>query len=282
MSGLGHELRYVLRVLRRSPGFTLIAVLSLAIGIGANTAMLGVVRTLLLNPLSVERPQELKLLAWSREGDYRVNAVGETSYPDSDTGAPLRSNFSYPIYQALRDAAPSDVDLCAFAFLRSVSVALENQPAFAAGGALVDGHYFSTLKIPMALGRPIVPDDDAPRAPLVAVLSHTFWMRAFGGDRSVVGRTVRVNGVTAEVIGVSADGFKGLSMGGFFPQTEITLPVAAQPSVYRQLSAHGSRFRSDDLFWLRVMARVSSRTSEAIVQRRVSCISCSASSGSFS
>ncbi|MCG6922986.1 MAG: ABC transporter permease [Acidobacteria bacterium] len=269
MSGLGHELRYVLRVLRRSPGFTLIAVLSLAIGIGANTAMLGVVRTLLLNPLSVERPQELKLLAWSREGDYRVNAVGETSYPDSDTGAPLRSNFSYPIYQALRDAAPSDVDLCAFAFLRSVSVALENQPAFAAGGALVDGHYFSTLKIPMALGRPIVPDDDAPRAPLVAVLSHTFWMRAFGGDRSVVGRTVRVNGVTAEVIGVSADGFKGLSMGGFFPQTEITLPVAAQPSVYRQLSAHGSRFRSDDLFWLRVMARVSSRTSEAIVQQRL-------------
>jgi predicted permease len=269
MSGLGEELRYVFRVLRRSPGFTLIAVLSLAIGIGANTAMFGVVRTLLLTPLPVERPQELKLLAWSREGDYRVNAVGETSYRDPDTGASLRSNFSYPIYRALREAAPSNVGVCAFAFLHGVSVAVESQPAFAGGGALVDGHYFSTLKVPMALGRPIVPDDDAPEAPLVAVLGHAFWMRAFGGDRSIVGRTVRLNGVTAEIIGVSADGFKGLSMGGFFPQTEITLPMAAQPSVYRQLWAHGSRFTSDDLFWLRVMARVPSETSEAIVQQRL-------------
>jgi predicted permease len=269
MPGLGQELRHVLRVLHRSPGFTLIAVLSLAIGIGANTAMFGVVRTLLLTPLPVERPQELKLLAWSREGDYRVNAVGETSYRDPDGGASLRSNFSYPIYRALREAAPSNVGVCAFAFLRSVSVSAGNQPAFAGGGALVDGHYFSTLKVPMALGRPIVPDDDAPEAPLVAVLSHAFWMRAFGGDRSIVGRTVRVNGVTAEVVGVTADGFKGLSMGGFFPQTEITLPVAAQPSVYRQLSAHGSRFTSDGLFWLRMMARVPSGTAEAFVRQRL-------------
>jgi predicted permease len=269
MSGLGKELRYVLRVLHGSPGFTLVAVLSLAIGVGANTAMYGVVRTLLLTPLPVERPQELKILAWSREGDSRVNAVGETSYPDLHTGASLRSNFSHPLYQALRQAAPSDVGLCAFAFLRSVSVAVGNEPAFSAGGALVDGHYFSTLKVRMALGRPIAPDDDAPGAPLVAVLSHGFWMRAFGGDRSIVGRTARVNGVTAEVIGVTADGFKGLSMGGFFPQTEVTLPVAAQPSVYRQLSAHGSRLTSDDLFWLRVMARVPSGTPTAIVEQRL-------------
>ena len=269
MSGLGQELRHVLRVLHRSPGFTLIAVASLAIGIGANTAMFGVVRTLLLTPLPVERPRELKLLAWSREGDYRVNAVGETSYRDPDTGTSLRSNFSHPIYRALREAAPPNVGLCAFAFLRSVSVAVGNQPAFAGGGALVDGRYFSTLKVPMALGRPIVPDDDAPEAPLVAVLSHAFWMRALGGDRTIVGRTVRVNGVTVEVIGVSEEGFKGLSKGGFFPQTDITLPLAAQPSVYRQLSAHGSHFTSDDLFWLRVMARVPAGTSETIVEQRL-------------
>jgi predicted permease len=267
MSGLGQDLRFVLRVLRRSPGFTLVAVLSLAIGIGANTAMFGVVRTLLLTPLPVERPQELKLLAWRREGDLRINNTGATSYRDPDTGASLHSNFSYPIYRALRDAAPSDVRIFAFAFLRGVSVAVGDQPAFAAGGALVDGLYFSALKAPMALGRPIVLDDDAPDAPLVAVLSHAFWMRAFGGDRSVVGRTVRVNGVTAEVIGVSAEGFKGLSMGGFFPQTEITLPVAAQPRVYRRLSGNGSSFTSDDLFWLRVMARVPSGTAEVIVQQ---------------
>lgn len=256
MSGLGSDLRYVLRVLRRSPGFTLVAVLSLAIGIGANTAMFGVVRTLLLTPLPVEAPSELKLLAWKRDGDFSINQNGSTNYRDPETGASLRSNFSYPIYRALHDAAPPDVQVFAFAFLRGVSVALGDQPAFAAGGALADGAYFPSLRVPMALGRGLAPADDTPAAPLVAVLSHAFWMRAFGGDPSVLGRTVRVNGVAAEIVGVSAKGFKGLSMGGFFPQTEITLPLSSQPRVYRRLSDDESVFTSDDMFWLRLMARV--------------------------
>jgi predicted permease len=269
MSGLGQDVRYVLRVLRRSPGFMLVAVLSLAIGIGANTAMFGVVRTLLLTPLAVERPSELRLLAWHREGVVHLNAYGATGYRDPTTGATLESNFSYPLFRALRDAAPASVRLFAFSFLSSVSVAVGGQPAFAAGGALAGGHYFSGLKVPMALGRPILPEDDAPGAPLVAVLSHAFWMRAFGGDRSIVGRTVRVNGVGVEVIGVTGPGFKGLSMGGFFPQTEITLPLAAQPQVFRQLRTDGSLFTSDDAFWLRVMARVPSGTSVALAQQRL-------------
>jgi len=269
MAGLGQDVRYVLRVLRRSPGFTLVAVVSLALAIGANTAMFGVVRTLLFTPLTVERPQELKLFAWSREGALRWNNIGSTSYRDPETGASLHSNFTYPIFQALRSAAPSEVHLFAFAFLRGVSVAVGGQPAFAAGGALAEGRYFSGLKVPMALGRPILPADDTAGAPLVAVLSHSFWMHTFGGDPSIVGRMVRVNGVTAEVIGVTGQGFKGLSMGGFFPQTEITLPLAAQPHVYRRLSDDASLFTSDDTFWLRVMARVPSGTSVALVEQQL-------------
>ena len=256
MSGLGHDLRYVLRVLRRSPGFTLVAVLSLAIGIGANTAMFGVVRTLLLTPLPVARPHELKLLAWNREGDFDISQYGSTDYTDPGGGARLRSNFSYPIYQALRAAAPPDVGVFAFAFLRGVSVAVGDQPAVFAGGAFADASYFSTLAPPMQVGRGIGPDDDRPDAPLVAVLSHALWMRAFGGEPSVVGRAIRVNGVPAEVIGVTAAGFKGLSMGGFFPQTEITVPVTAQPRVYARMSPDESLFTSDRIFWLRLMARV--------------------------
>jgi predicted permease len=269
MAGLGQEVRYVLRVLRRSLGFALVAIVSLAIAIGANTAMFGVVRTLLFTPLAVERPQDLKLLAWGREGGLGGNTIGSTSYRDPETGASLSSNFSYPMFRALSDAAPSDVRLFAFAFLRGVSVAVGGQPAFAAGGALAHGRYFSGLKVPMALGRGILPADDAPDAPLVAVLSHSFWMRAFGGDRSIIGRTVRVNGVTAEVIGVTARGFKGLSMGGFFPQTEITLPLAAQPQVYRRLAGDASLFTADDTLWLRVMARVPSGTSPALVEQQL-------------
>lgn len=256
MRGLGSDLRYVLRVLRRSPGFTLVAVVSLAIGIGANTAMFGVVRTLLLTPLTVDRPSELKLLAWHREGDYDISQSGSTDYRDPETGVSLHSNFSYPIYEALRDAAPQDVEVFAFAFLRGVSVARGNQPAFVAGGALADGGYFRALRPRMELGRGILPSDDSPDAPLVAVLSHSFWMKMFGGDRSVIGSTIRVNGHVAEIVGVTANGFRGLSLGGFFPQTGITLPMSAQPRVYTRLISDGSAFASDQLFWLRLMARV--------------------------
>jgi len=263
MAGLGQDLRYVLRILRRSPGFTLVAVLSLAIGIGANTAMFGVVRTLLLTPLPVDRPEELQLLAWNRDGDYDINQYGSTDYHDPDTGASYRSNFSYPIYRALQSAAPAGVDVFAFAFLRGVSVAVADQPALFAGGAFADGAYFSALRPRMALGRGITPADDAPDAPLVAVLSHALWMRAFGGDPAVVGRSIRVNGVPAEVVGVTAQGFKGLSMGGFFPQTEITVPVAAQPRVYARIAGGESLFTSDRVFWLRLMARVDAATPRA-------------------
>lgn len=263
--GIGSDLRYVLRVLRRSPGFSAVAVASLAIGIGANTSMFGVVRTLLLTPLPVESPDELMLVAWQRDGEYSISQTGSTNYPDPASGIQYRSNFTYPIYRALLEATPPAVDVFAFAFLRGVSVAAGDQPALLAGGALVDGGYFSGLGVPMALGRPIVPADDEEGAPLVVVLSHSFWMRTFGGDPAVVGRTLRVNGNPAEVVGVTAEGFKGLSMGGFFPQTEITMPVASQPVVYPRMSS-GSLFTSDDVFWLRLMARVPDGSSIATAE----------------
>ena len=254
--GLGNDLRHAVRALARSPGFSGVAVLSLAIAIGANTAMFGVVRTLLLTPLEVDAPRELALLTWARDGEFSINQVGSTSYTDPEGGRAYRSNFSYPIYTALRDAAPASVELFAFAFLRGVSVAVEDQPALLAGGALVNGRYFSGLGARMALGRPLDDEDDAPGAPLVAVLGHSLWMRAFGGDPDVLGRTVRVNGNPAEVVGVTAAGFHGLSMGGFFPQTEVTVPLAAQPLVYPRMAPGRSLVTADDVFWLRLMARV--------------------------
>ncbi|HSL72159.1 MAG TPA: ABC transporter permease, partial [Longimicrobiales bacterium] len=97
------------------------------------------------------------------------------------------------------------------------------------------------------------------------VLSHELWLRMFGGDPAAIGRTVRINGVPAEVVGVTAAGFRGLSMGGFFPQTEITLPLSAQPLVYPRFSSDRSLFTADDVFWLRVLARVPADNSTAAV-----------------
>ena len=265
--GLGSDLRYTLRVLARSPGFTAVAVLSLALGIGATTAMFGVVKTLLLTPMPVEAPEELAIVAWRTEAGPSISQNGTTSYEDPDGGPSWRSSFSYPLYEALRDAAPGGADLFGFHFLRGVSLAVGDQPAFLAGGALADGRYFAALRPRMALGRPLTGADDVPDAPLVTVLSHSLWMRAFGGDPEVIGRTVRVNGNPAEVVGVTAEGFKGLSMGGFFPQTEITVPLSSQPRVYARMSPERSLFTADEVFWIRLMARVPDGVSMSTVQQ---------------
>ena len=251
------DLRYAVRRLRKSPGFTLVAVLSLALGVGANAAMFGVVRTLLLTPLPVEAPEELALVAWQRDGSLGISQTGSTNYRHPETGASLRSNLNTAAYHALRDVAPPGVDVFAFAFLRDVSVGFGDGPPLGAGGTFADGGYFGGLGVPMALGRGITPADDRPGAPLVAVLGHAFWQRTFGGDPDVLGRTIRVNGRAAEVVGVTAAGFVGLSMGGFFPQTDVTLPLSAQPLVVPDMNQDGVELaRAENVFWLRVMARV--------------------------
>ena len=255
LRGLGTDLRYVLRVLRKSPGFTVVAVLSLGLGLGANAAMYSVIRGLLLSPMPVERPEELSLVTWRRDGDQNFSQINSTSYKDPASGADYRSNFSFPLYRSLREARPQGTQLTAFSFVRGVSVAVGNQPALIAPGVFADGYYFETVRPGVAIGRPLLPSDDSPGAPLAVVLSHSLWQRAFGGDRAAIGQTIRVNGVPAEVVGVTRAGFRGLSMGGFFPHTDITIPMSAQPRVHPRMSDQ-PLFTADDVFWLRVIGRI--------------------------
>ena len=255
LRGLGTDLRYVLRVLRKSPGFTVVAVLSLGLGLGANTAMYSVIRGLLLSPMPVEKPEDLSLVTWRRDSEQNFSQINSTSYKDPASGADYRSNFSYSLYRSLRDARPEGTQLTAFSFLRGVSVAVGNQPALIAPGVFADGYYFETVRPGVAVGRPLLPSDDSPGAPLAVVLSHSLWQRAFGGDPAAIGQTIRVNGVPAEVVGVTRAGFRGLSMGGFFPHTDITIPMSAQPRVHPRMSEQ-PLFTADDVFWLRVIGRI--------------------------
>jgi predicted permease len=258
LSGFGADLRYVLRVLRGSPAFTATAVLSLAVGIGANSAIFSVVRDLLLDPMPVRAPHELQLISWTEPARVSIQQVSSGGRTDPETGAGLRTNYNHPIYRALAGAAVgTDVQVAGFNFIRELSAAVDGRSPRIVGGAYADGRYYSTLGVGMALGRPIDDSDDRPGAAAVAVLSHAFWQRELGGDRTIVGRMVRLNGVPFQIVGVSASGFRGLSRGGFFPQSDVTVPLSTQPAVTPQWAAPASSLLgAANIYWVRMIARV--------------------------
>jgi predicted permease len=266
MRGLALDVRHVLRGLRASRGFTAVAVLSLAIGIGANAAIFSVIRALLLDEMAVPAPHELSLVYWHHPGELKVSAMMSSGSRHPQSGLQMRSNYDFPLVQALKTSAPPGVEAFAFNFLMGLNVAFDRRPATVAGGLAADAGYFRILAPPMWIGRGISDADDHESAPPVVVLSYPMFMRSFGGDPSALGSVIRVNGVPAQIIGVTAPSFRGLSKGGFFPQTEVTVPLRLVPRVQPNWAKTQPLFGSGAPHWLRVMARFTdeSRTQEAV------------------
>jgi len=227
------NLRYAARTLRKSPGFTAVAVLSIAIGIGANTAIFSLLNALLLKTLPVRDPQQLAFVKY-RDLHYKRGTVAFTSH-------------SYPVYQDLR-ARSTEADLFAFS---GVGIDLTwNGDVERIDGHLVSGNYFEILGVQPAAGRLIVPADDrvAGGHP-VAVLSHAFWQARFGADPSAIGRGLLMNGRSYTVIGVAARGFSGLDLNG---RPDVFVPMMMQPQIQGQQSFLDRRGRK----WLGIGARL--------------------------
>jgi predicted permease len=203
---LRRDVRHAIRGLRRTPAFTMVAVVTLALGIGANTAIFSALEALLLRPLPVREPESLVQLVPTMDG--RPGA------------------FSYPVVQEL---ARTDLFDGLFGFSRSASFEV-GEPATLeeVSAALVTGGYFETLGLKPAAGRLIRPDDDRPGAAPVAVLSHGYWERKFGGAPSVVGRAIKVEGVPVTIAGVSPAGFAGVIVGR---RADVTIPIGVLPQL---------------------------------------------------
>ncbi|HSC28569.1 MAG TPA: ABC transporter permease, partial [Vicinamibacterales bacterium] len=272
IGGILRDLKYVARVLGRSRVFTAVAIASLAIGIGANTSIYSVIRVLLFDPMPVRSPDELALVYWhDGGGTTRISNISSSGHTDPATGRSYRSNYSYPLYAAIRDLADDDIDIAGFNFVRGLGVSFDDRPAVLAGGLMADGRYFSVLQPGMALGRALDAADDTLAEPMAVVISHGFWMRAFGGEASTVGRAIRVNGVPALVVGVTARGFRGLSKGGFFPQTDVTLPLRSLPRIMpRWQPEGGSLLTSERHFWVRLLARIAPAAQHGPLEARLS------------
>lgn len=210
METLLQDLRVSLRRLRKTPGFTLIAVLSLALGIGANTAIFSLVNTMFLRPLPVEKPEQLVSL-------NNVSLNGEQNFPV----------FSIPNYRDLRDR--NDV-LSGLAAYRVAPISLSNNGVnLRLWGYLATGNYFEMLGVKPVLGRFFTPaDDKAVGAHPVAVITHDCWQRRFGSDPNIAGKNVLVNGHSFTIIGVAAPGFYGTEIGY---KTEIWFPTMMLPQI---------------------------------------------------
>jgi hypothetical protein len=200
---LGQDIRFGLRQLRRNPGFTAVAALTLALGIGANTAIFSLIDAVLLKMLPVQNPQELVLLNWSSHGwpEGIMSNVAGDMYEDK-TGRMTSPSFSYAVYDQMRTHSQVFSSVLALAGNGSqINLGYHGEPG-RAEGELVSGTFFSTLGVKPILGRAITPEDDRFSATPVAVISYGYWERRFGGDTGIVGRKITVNAVPFTIAGV--------------------------------------------------------------------------------
>src|SRR5207249_5678468 len=204
MRSVIEDLRYALRLLRKSPAFTIVAVLTLALGIGANTANYTLLDQALLRSLPVKEPNRLVVLRFSGDDTGSTHARGDSNLV-----------FSYPMYRDLRDHNSVFSGLIATSWAQ-VGVQWHNQPELG-DAELVSGNYFDALGVQPAMGRLFVASDDvAQEANPVVVLSFNYWQRRFGADPKIVNQSISINGHPFTVIGVSQPGFHSV-VGGDNP-----------------------------------------------------------------
>jgi predicted permease len=262
------DLNYGLRMLRRSPGVTAVAILSLALGIGANTALFGVVDAVLLKTLPVEHPERLLVFEWQAGRLYRTSGMSGTSNVDGPPGTRSLSLFRYDVFEKLHLAQAGTTesplsDLFAFAPLPELSAKLGDQAEIINGQA-VSGDYFSALRLNPALGRAITVEDDRAGATPVVVLSYQLWEDRFNADPGVIGQQLKLNQQSLTIIGVTPRGFYGTLQVGYQPA--VTVPLAMEPLLRGDNSILGTP-TTPGRWWLNVMGRLKPGATEAQVRQ---------------
>jgi predicted permease len=236
MQNLWKDITFGMRMLAKSPGFTAIAVITLALGIGANTAIFSLMDQILLQRLPVKNPNELVILRAPGPVTGHVSSDGDNA-----------ESFSYPMYKGLRDNNSVFSGILA-RYNFSASVASRGQTD-RASGELVSGNYFEVLGVQPAIGRVFSQDDDrVPGAQPVVVLSHSYWTRHFGGDPSVLNKVLLINNVEMTVVGISQAGFFGVQVG---KTPDIFVPMMMTP----QMTQYGETLDGWNDYWMKVLAR---------------------------
>ncbi len=277
------DLRYGFRMLRKNPGFTAVAVVTLALGIGANSAIFSVLDAVMLQTLPVRNPRQLLLVRWTaKDWPPIVQDLEGSNRKDPESGGWLSESVPYPMFEGLRSQSTTLSDVFAFsANINGFNVQFEGTPHSAASEP-VSGNYFSGLGVQTVLGRPILPSDDVATAPPVAVVSYNFWKSKLGGDDSVVGKPIAINSLPFTIVGVAPPRFFGTQPGEdndlwvtlrMFPRLVRALDFGGPPKPGSDAeAAAAAHWENASTWWLVVMGRLKPGVSEVQARAEIDVI----------
>lgn len=245
------DVKYGLRAMRRGPGFTIVAVLTLALGIGANTAIFSVTNAILLRALPVRNSAQLVTLKWSSHQWPQYNSY--QNYQDTggdwDENNPCGYSFSAPFLKRV-EQANSFSNVAAWAGAPSLGMG-GNGPAINVSGELVSSDFFRTFEVRPAVGRLLQASDNDPSSLAAVVLNYAFWQRAFGGSPSAVGKVIKLNGVPFTIVGVAEPKFTSLTLGG---ADDLWLPLGMGTRLNPALFT--KRIADANSWWLMITGRL--------------------------
>ena len=250
---LAQDIRYALRAMAANPLFTATAALSLALGIGANTAIYSFMDAILMRSLPVSHPEQLAILEWrspQRSGVVKGINGSARRYLKSGTISP---NFPYAAYAMFRPGGHVFSTVFAYTYVQNFNVIVRGE-AESIGGGFVSGNYFSGLGVPPAAGRLIADEDDRSGAPATVTLAYAYWQRRFNGDPAAVGKSILINNLPFTVTGVCAPGFFGVD-----PQNNPSffLPIRTMPALaLNPAREERSRFFDNHFYWIEMMGRL--------------------------
>ena len=244
------DIRYGARMLLKQRSMTAIALLSLALGIGANTALFSIVDAMLLKKLPVNQPERLVLFRSVAPREFSAGSYNGSSNTDPETGLRSMTSFPYVTFQRMREQDSPLSDVFAFGSV-SLNVNADGEADVATGQA-VSGNYYAGLGVRPAVGRVLSDEDDKAGASPVAVLSYRYWQKRFGGNNAVVGKQINLNNVPFTIVGVSSPGFDGTM--GVGTTQDVTIPIAIEPQMY--VDRRRSYMSGAGVWWLRMMGRL--------------------------
>jgi predicted permease len=240
-------------MLLHAKAWTAVVIVSLALGIGANAAIFSGVNALLLSEIPVDDPGSLVRLRYGGRNDMVTSSSDYGNSGKTRDGQNIRSTFSYPMYQQFLADNRTMSELFAFAPSGRVSAVVDGQAEIATS-FVSTGNYYQGLGVRARLGRTILPEDDTPTAPPVAVISSRYWHTRFGTDPAVLGRTIRVNNVIVTIVGVLPPDFTGVQLAVVTEPPDIGLPLALDPQL--DTGTGKPRLGQPTYWWLQVMGRL--------------------------